>query len=165
MHHPLFSLLNDTSNFCCYCGLRFKKKAIGVHGQFKTVDHLVPLSKGGSNQPYNKKSSCQDCNFDKNDKLPEAYMNLVASRLDNVCEGLQTAPYDVVLLVLKYNLEIKLINCTYLFEYFQTMGDRLLKKNDTVKQNPPRKNRKKTTDALNEITLQTQLIENEEQYI
>lgn len=40
-----------------------KKQGYGL----ATVDHVVPLSKGGSNQPWNMVLACFDCNEAKGD--------------------------------------------------------------------------------------------------
>lgn len=47
---------------CAYCGVSIKA---GWH-----VDHVVPLSKGGSNWPSNLALACQPCNLRKHSKHP-----------------------------------------------------------------------------------------------
>lgn len=37
------------------------------------VDHLIPLSRGGSNGPENIVCACQDCNLSRNNKLPHEW--------------------------------------------------------------------------------------------
>lgn len=54
--------LNDS---CFYCGA----SAVPL-----TVDHLVPISKGGSNWPTNLTLACKPCNFDKHGKTAEAFV-------------------------------------------------------------------------------------------
>lgn len=51
---------------CFYCG-----KIIGNHNA--TVDHYIPLSKGGSCHPENLVWACQPCNQAKGNKLPEEF--------------------------------------------------------------------------------------------
>jgi 5-methylcytosine-specific restriction endonuclease McrA len=48
---------------CYYCG---KKRKL-------TIEHLVPLNRGGSNNPDNIVMACQSCNSSKCDKLPHEF--------------------------------------------------------------------------------------------
>lgn len=50
---------------CVYCGEELVK---GQH-----IDHIMPLSKGGTNWPDNLQLLCPTCNLRKNAKLPEVY--------------------------------------------------------------------------------------------
>lgn len=50
---------------CYYCG---KKVGKNYH-----VDHVVPLSRGGSNGPDNLVIACPSCNISKRDKLPHEW--------------------------------------------------------------------------------------------
>ena len=52
---------------CCYCGT----KAKGRDRQFMTIDHVLPRSRGGSNDPMNLVPACRPCNERKADKTPE----------------------------------------------------------------------------------------------
>lgn len=60
-------------NFTCnFCGLIFqppidwnKKSAIHQHGLFLEIDHIKPLSKGGTDKLENKQALCQNCNRTK----------------------------------------------------------------------------------------------------
>ena len=55
-------------NFCCfYCGLA--SPVVILH-----VDHLWPVSRGGSNHPSNLVASCTDCNLGKADSEPSDMM-------------------------------------------------------------------------------------------
>lgn len=54
---------------CRYCG---------AHGVQLECDHVVPLSRGGTNDRANLVTSCRDCNRKKADKTPEE-MGWVAS--------------------------------------------------------------------------------------
>lgn len=56
---------------CCYCNAPLNNK--------ETIEHIVPLSRGGENGPHNVLLACQDCNyskqkrlFDEDEWLPEA---------------------------------------------------------------------------------------------
>jgi 5-methylcytosine-specific restriction endonuclease McrA len=51
---------------CFYC-----QRSL-AHAQFH-VDHFVPLSKGGTNEPENIVLACPRCNLSKHDKLPHEF--------------------------------------------------------------------------------------------
>lgn len=56
---------------CNYCG-----RAFGAEGSFKrTLEHIVPLSRGGSNTIDNLVCACVRCNSQKGDKLPEEWID------------------------------------------------------------------------------------------
>lgn len=49
---------------CCYCGTDLHSaKPFQI-----TLDHLVPQSKGGSNDPANMITSCRKCNCSRQDR-------------------------------------------------------------------------------------------------
>jgi 5-methylcytosine-specific restriction endonuclease McrA len=48
---------------CRMCGCRVEKVAAAKHEA--TVDHIVPLSKGGEHSPSNCQTACRDCNVKK----------------------------------------------------------------------------------------------------
>jgi 5-methylcytosine-specific restriction endonuclease McrA len=53
---------------CCYCG---------TSGKRLTIDHVVPVSKGGKSDFENCVAACTNCNSKKGDKLPsECHMYL-----------------------------------------------------------------------------------------
>ncbi len=47
---------------CVYCGVRLSERTL-------TIDHYIPLSKGGSNWPSNLYPACKHCNCSKHAKL------------------------------------------------------------------------------------------------
>lgn len=47
----------------------------------RTIDHVVPTSKGGTNCISNKVNSCQDCNAWKSDLSILEFLTLVENRL------------------------------------------------------------------------------------
>ena len=52
---------------CVYCGA--KGSALSpLH-----VDHVIPLSRGGSNDPANLATACRECNCGKRDMTPEEW--------------------------------------------------------------------------------------------
>jgi len=58
-------LLRSQKDLCWWCG---KQLAGKYH-----VDHRIPLSRGGSNNPENLCISCASCNHSKSDKLPSEW--------------------------------------------------------------------------------------------
>lgn len=56
-------LLNKQNGMCAYC--KCKGKNVVWH-----LDHIIPISKGGSNTINNVQILCMSCNLKKNDKDP-----------------------------------------------------------------------------------------------
>lgn len=52
---------------CAYCG-----------GQATTIDHLIPLSIGGNDNPSNWVAACQPCNSKKNARHPLEFLSEIA---------------------------------------------------------------------------------------
>jgi 5-methylcytosine-specific restriction protein A len=57
------------SGICHYCGLKFPFKAL-------TLDHVVPLARGGTTSPGNVVPACRTCNQAKG---PETPVDLILS--------------------------------------------------------------------------------------
>lgn len=65
------------NNFTCvYCGLYFEhsndydgKKALHNGTIYLEIDHIYPLSKGGTDDINNKQALCQKCNIKKSNKI------------------------------------------------------------------------------------------------
>jgi 5-methylcytosine-specific restriction endonuclease McrA len=62
----IIRLLKNQGNICFWCKDQI---ASGKH----TVDHYIPLARGGSNWPKNLVIACLSCNAQKADKLPHEY--------------------------------------------------------------------------------------------
>lgn len=56
-----------SSNICYYCGAE-------ISGRNKTIDHKIPISKGGTNAIENLCVCCRKCNSAKNDKTEAEYL-------------------------------------------------------------------------------------------
>ena len=64
-----YALLDARHPVCNYCEHEFE-----LEGPFKrTLEHLVPLSRGGQDTFDNLVFACARCNFEKHDKLPEEW--------------------------------------------------------------------------------------------
>lgn len=63
--NDILAQLKRQKNRCYYCGGKLVDK---YH-----VDHIVPLSRGGSDDPENLVATCPRCNLSKGDKLPSEW--------------------------------------------------------------------------------------------
>lgn len=63
----------EQGGMCVYSGKQPRCK--GRLGNSYHVDHIVPLSRGGTNHPRNIQLLCPFCNMSKNDKTHEEYLD------------------------------------------------------------------------------------------
>ena len=56
-------IAKKSGDHCCHCG------KLCYFGYGATVDHFIPLYKGGSNRMHNLLLLCKDCNKEKDDKI------------------------------------------------------------------------------------------------
>lgn len=61
------SLFNQQGEICFYCKKTFSKKEL-------TIDHYIPISKGGLHTIENIRIACKYCNSSKHAKMPEEWM-------------------------------------------------------------------------------------------
>lgn len=62
--------LRQQNEVCYWC-----KEPLILSGEGKYhIDHLIPLSRGGSNGPENIVCSCPSCNLSKNNRLPHEWI-------------------------------------------------------------------------------------------
>jgi 5-methylcytosine-specific restriction protein A len=62
-----------SSGICYYCGRKFKPHEL-------TMDHLIPLSRGGTSERFNIVPACKECNNTKKYLLPaewDDYINTI----------------------------------------------------------------------------------------
>lgn len=55
---------------CAYCNGRVSREVPHGNPIFATVDHIIPLAKGGYDGPRNWAVACQRCNEAKADAMP-----------------------------------------------------------------------------------------------
>lgn len=60
-----------TQNICAICGQPVDKTLKYPHPMSPTVDHIIPVSKGGSDVLENLQLAHRRCNRLKSDKMPE----------------------------------------------------------------------------------------------
>ena len=56
--------LTAMGQLTCPCGVVFSEETPA------TIDHIIPVSRGGTSQATNLQLLCYKCNFKKDDKLP-----------------------------------------------------------------------------------------------
>ena len=61
-------ILRRDGFICVYC-----------HEQANTVDHVQPISKGGTDEPDNLVAACGKCNSKKSNKLPHLFFEPVST--------------------------------------------------------------------------------------
>lgn len=63
------SLMRQFDEACVYCGdqVFYPHAPAGMAGKFATIDHRLPLSKGGTWKRRNLALACRDCNTEKGD--------------------------------------------------------------------------------------------------
>lgn len=64
------------NGLCAYCGQHRNIK-------YMTVDHIIPLSKGGTDSLDNLQCTCKKCNGLKSDMLPHEFTNFIRNMLEN----------------------------------------------------------------------------------
>lgn len=56
---------------CCWCGLSMDRGGRGGRGA--TLDHIVPLARGGADAPENLAAACRLCNAARGDMEADAF--------------------------------------------------------------------------------------------
>jgi hypothetical protein len=67
---------------CMYCGARMGKSLL-------TIDHFVPLEKGGKNDSSNYLTACRKCNKDKANMEPQEWCDKKHINYDNMAQYLK----------------------------------------------------------------------------
>lgn len=105
-------MIDDKKIFCCYCGRWI------VYPLKDTSEHLVPISKGGSNRLANKKRCCHRCNSWRGNSSLDYFQNDVQYHLTN---NIRKWGFS------KQDMEVMIENIDYWKYYISTSNDRLLR--------------------------------------
>jgi len=110
------SHLGSGKDYCCYCGTHI---TLSKH---RTVEHLVPLSKGGTNRNYNKRPCCYGCNRDRGNKSYDDWLERLEKEEKDLRKKLPHS-YNAH----KFRL-IRIENIKYWKFYVETAGEKLYRK-------------------------------------
>lgn len=69
-------LLKAQKNRCIFCRAAMKRWRPGQPRSPRdaTIDHFVPLSRGGPDEADNLRACCRKCNTDKGNKMPDEFL-------------------------------------------------------------------------------------------
>lgn len=100
---------------CYYCGIHCPETGVGTgKGQ---VDHIIPVSRGGSEEPDNLVWACQYCNNSKNNKTIEEWRTAIT--INKYHDGPRFTRKQAEWLMEKHGLDIYNFNEKHLF-WFET---------------------------------------------
>lgn len=83
----LIERVKKEQHMCCYCG---KKLTL----EDRTIDHIVPINRGGQTIEKNLAVACVECNIEKSDMTLEEYGTYLARKrelLDNIDDKIAVA--------------------------------------------------------------------------
>ncbi len=70
------TIYDRQNGLCAYCGQRRQLKRM-------TVDHIIPLSKGGTDSLDNLQCTCKKCNGLKDNMTPHEFTGFIRNMLEN----------------------------------------------------------------------------------
>jgi hypothetical protein len=77
----------DKATHCCYCGMEFPLAYFKERWNAPTIDHLLPLCKGGTNKSANLVICCARCNRAKSGLLLEEFLQLACDQLHGLLKS------------------------------------------------------------------------------
>lgn len=77
----LTDCMKEQRSKCAYCRCRIKRNPLPVEWHRRaTIDHVVPLSKGGENKRRNVVAACIKCNSDKGSLSADEFRAILAAK-------------------------------------------------------------------------------------
>jgi 5-methylcytosine-specific restriction endonuclease McrA len=73
MSNKRVRVMNKTGGLCWYCGKTLNTSNNGNVSDRACLDHVIPQSRGGSNDESNLVPCCRSCNSSKQNKLVEEW--------------------------------------------------------------------------------------------
>lgn len=73
--------------YCCYCRrpLAYDHPTLGlVPNRYCSIDHLLPVSRGGTDDPRNLVLACSGCNGSKGDRTPDEWAEMIRRAADRL---------------------------------------------------------------------------------
>ena len=62
-------LFDKCGGICPSCGKKMTLNNPNAYRSYMTIDHIVPVSRGGTNNIENLQAMCRTCNMRKSDKI------------------------------------------------------------------------------------------------
>lgn len=75
----LVNVFNKFNGKCAICDKQMKMEGDWRSDDYPSMDHIIPLSKGGTHEWKNIQLLCRKCNCEKHDKIDEMYGNVVSA--------------------------------------------------------------------------------------
>lgn len=76
---------DDNKHNCCYCGVYLASK------KERTIEHLLPISRGGNNHIYNRKTCCKSCNYARGNRDYFDWLDVLQRKLEKAKKKINTS--------------------------------------------------------------------------
>jgi hypothetical protein len=89
------TLLSEAQNHkCCWCGQKMIESNV-IRSNSSTIEHIIPRSKGGENNPDNYAVACHRCNNNRGDSSVEEFLAKIETSKILSDHGMQIAPNKI----------------------------------------------------------------------
>jgi CRISPR/Cas system Type II protein with McrA/HNH and RuvC-like nuclease domain len=109
--------MDDKVVKCYYCERELKKGSFINTPYMVTIDHIIPISKGGNNLQINKVKCCRKCNGFKTNMTPSEFLGKVNSIITTSGKW---KSYDIDKLMIVYK------NAEALQKLVETKGEKMM---------------------------------------